>query len=458
MTPIPSWPLEIKNLRIAPDVAPCPLCGALSPRNEVRPLHRQAASLTGPSTICVEVGCYLCPNCPTGSRWFRLAPVGFVEQSDYTDSSRALVLSLVTKYKQSFSGAAAQARDLFHLQDLADTTVMRWFREEGSAVDCIGHMARCVAAFSGQMAIDEVYDGNCYVIRVTDPINRLEIYTWLGKGSPTEVEVRNVLLELRKNGFSPKLVVTDGSPLYPAVLAEVFPEAEHQRCVFHFMQGVNKALNKAFWEAYNEMPQPKKRPRGRPKKKGRPREDNRKKENLKAVRKCHWLLFKRGGLDDKGRPRFSEQERQELEEGMRLCPALRELRRLVDAFHELIGSTTTTHALAEERRQAILADAGFKALAGTESVRRQLADNDLFGRLTRYLDFENADSTSNHPERENREFRKRQGSHYKLRTRPSMLAFLDLMTVRRPVPEEPRRLVRRQPTGAVAAAKEVLAA
>jgi hypothetical protein len=354
-----------------------------------------------------------------------------------------LVLSLVIKYKLSFGGAASLAQDLLHLSELADTTVMRWFREKGGTVDSIGHLAHCAAVFSGEMAIDEVYDGNIYVIRVTDPLNGLEIATRLGKGSPTETDVRDFLLELRNLGFSPKLVVTDGSPLYPTVLAEVFPDAEHQRCKFHFMQGVNQSLNKVFWEAYHAMPQPRKRPRGRPKKRGRPRKDKYKKENLDVVRKCHWLILKRGGVDDNGKPRFSEREQQDLDAGLRLCPPLRELRRLVEAFHQLVGPTTTSHALAEERRQAILNDPGFKALTGTEAVLRQLADNDLFARLTRYLDFENADSTSNHAERENREFRKRQGSHYKLRTRPSMIAFLDLVRVRRPVPEKPTRLIRR---------------
>lgn len=45
-----------------------------------------------------------------------------------------------------------------------------------------------------------------------------------------------------------------------------------------------------------------------------------------------------------------------------------------------------------------------------------LADDDLFHRLTRYLDFEGAKKTSDHVERENREFRKRQKSHYRLRS------------------------------------------
>jgi hypothetical protein len=369
----------------------------------------------------------------------------FQGRSAYTDSTRAIVCSLVTKYKLSFGGAAALARDLFHLPDLADTTVMRWFRKEGDNVDYLGHLKRCAVCFSGQMAIDEVYDGIFYVIRVTDPLNHVEITAWLGEGAPTQEDVRDLLLELRDHGFEPQLVVTDGSTLYPKVLAEVFPSAGHQRCTFHFMQGVNDALGKAFWKAYEAMPAPKKRPPGRPKKRGRPRADTRKRADRAAIKACRYLVFKRGGLDPQGMARFSVHESQVLERGMALCPALRELRRLVEAIHGLIGRTTTTHALALERRRVILADPGFRKLAGADVVLRQLADDDLFTRVVRHLDFENADSTSNHAERENREFRKRQGSHYRLRTVVSMVAFLDLMLVRRTPQDQPRRLVRRRP-------------
>lgn len=448
----------LKVLRIAPDLAPCPCCGAPSPRNEVRVLRRRAASLAGPSPITVEVGCYLCPDCPKGSRWFRLEPAGFVGRSAYTDSTRAAVISLVTRYKLSFGGAAALARDLLHLPDIADTTVMRWFREEGDGVDYVGHLQKCAGVFSGQMAIDEVYDGGVYVIRVTDPLNRIEITSWLGEGAPTKEDVRAVLVELRRAGFDPQVVVTDGSDLYPSVLAEVFPSAAHQRCVFHFVQGANDALSKAFWKAYETMPEPKKRPRGRPKKRGRPRADKRKRADRAAVKACRYLVFKRGGVDEKGRPRFSERETEVLERGMALCPPLCELRRLVNALHELVGRTTTTHELAEARRRAILDDEGFRKLPGADVVLRQLGDDDLFARLTRHLDFENADATSNHAERENREFRKRQGSHYRLRTVVSMVAFLDLMLVRRSAPDQPRRLVRREPPAAAPLAMEVATA
>lgn len=435
----------LKVPRIAPDIVPCPRCGAPSPRNEVRALRRHAAALTGPMPVTIRVGCYICPDCPEGARWFRLAPAGFEGRSAYTDSTRAVVVSLVTRYKMSFGLAAELARDVLHLPDLADTTVMRWFREEGDDVDYVGHLRACATAFSGQFAIDEVYDGGCYVIRVTDPLNRIEVTARYGEGSPKKEDVREVLLELRRHGFDPKLIVTDGSDLYPTVIAEVFPAAAHQRCTFHFMQGANDALGKAFWDAYATMPEPKKRGRGRPKKRGRPRADKRKRADRAAVKAARFLVFKRGGLDKDGKARFSERETDALERAMTLCPPLRELRRFVEALHELVGRTTTTHELAEQRRRAILDDERFRNLRGAEGVLRQLADDDLFARLTRYLDFDDADATSNHAERENREFRKRQGSHYRLRSVVSMVAFLDLMLVRRAAPDKPRRLTRREP-------------
>ena len=45
--------------------------------------------------------------------------------------------------------------------------------------------------------------------------------------------MRRFLKNLRTWGLTPAVVVTDGSNLYPGVLAEVWPDADHQLCVFH---------------------------------------------------------------------------------------------------------------------------------------------------------------------------------------------------------------------------------
>ena len=134
-----------------------------------------------------------------------------------------------------------------------------------------------------------------------------------------------------------------------------------------------------------------------------------------------------------------------LDDAIRLCPTMRVLRSFIEAMHELFGPTTDSHELAEERRQSILADHTFQGMRGMADVLADLANDHLFEKLTRYLDFTNADKTSNHPERENRDFRKRQRSHYRLRSLDSMCAFLDLLLIRRAPPAEPRRLHRRPP-------------
>lgn len=442
--------------RIAPNVARCPRCGAHSPRNEVRRLERHAACVDMEKKLAIEVGCYLCPECPAGERWFRLQPVGFEERSRYTTQTRTMVVSLVKDHKLSFDGAAAVGRALLHLPALAGTTVMRWFREAGDGVDYRGHLARVAETFSGQLAIDEVYDGGFYVLKATDPLNGVELTSWLGEGNPSEADIRELFLELKAAGIVPEWVVTDGSRLYPKVISEVFPDAGHQRCVFHFIKRALELLAPAFHGAVRSMPQPKKRKRGRPKKRGRPRKDKEKRANLRNVRKCRYLVFKRDGIDNKGRPRMSPSEEKALAEALALCPPLAILRQFVGALYELFGPTTVSQEVAERRRQAILSDERFQEHAAIGKVVAHLADDALFTRLTRYLDFENADKTSNHPERENREFRKRQRSHYRLRSVVSMCAFLDLMLVRRDPPGEPRRLRRRRTTPAETL--EVLAA
>ena len=229
MKTIPIHTKKINSLPYAPDVACCPRCGCPAQRNEVRLLNRWAANLDGATKECVLVGCYICRRCPPGDCWFRLQPPGFEERRQYTTATRLAVLSLVIKHKMSFEGAAAVGHSLLHLPELAATTVLRWYREAGDEMDFRSHMERMVAVFSGELAVDEVYQNGQYVIRATDPLNGVEISSRLGDGSPTTKDVREFFIELREAGIMPLVVVTDGSPLYPEVITEVWPDAKHQR-------------------------------------------------------------------------------------------------------------------------------------------------------------------------------------------------------------------------------------
>jgi hypothetical protein len=54
--------------------------------------------------------------------------------------------------------------------------------------------------------------------------------------------MRRFLKNLKTWGLMPGVVVTDGSNLYPGVLAELWPEADHQLCVFHVLKEVNELI------------------------------------------------------------------------------------------------------------------------------------------------------------------------------------------------------------------------
>jgi hypothetical protein len=420
-------------------------------------MHRKAATLEGPAVQQTAiVGAYVCRNCPQGQRWFRLAVPDFDPKHRYTPATKRALTALVSTYNLSFLAAAHFGNTYLHLEELHPSTVERWFLQAADALSYPDHLQQALACFSGQLAVDELYDGHYHVLKVTDPVNDIEITSWLGVGSPDADDIRALFTELHEAGFEPDLVVTDGSLLYPGPLAEIWPEASHQLCVFHFLQGALVTLTKSFWSAYQTMPVPPKRKRGRPKKRGRPRKDAVKRKHQETVRSVRYLVFKRQGQDERGHERLSEEESALLEEAMGLCPALRVLRRFVCALYELFGPSTASAIEARRHRDAMIADPAFQGCAAMARVLARLADEGQWQRLIRYHDFENAQKTSNHVERANREHRRRQRSHYRLRSIRALWALLNLTLMSRPLPSKPVRLTRRRPIDAQT--QEVLAA
>jgi len=443
-------PLSEQNARHqssthAPDAARCPRCGTWSPRNEIRRRSFWQPSLEEPTILDFDTGCYICPVCPKGSRWFRLMPAGFEGAGQYTEATCDLVVDMVRTYKMAIEGATAFARKRLHLPMLHPSTVLEWVRGTGDRVDHKSWQARALESFSGQIALDEVYDGEWCQLKATDPVNGMELAWWLHEGSADGEVVKNFLEGLKAAGFMPQLVVTDGSTLYPKVIKEVWPGAEHQRCVFHFMMQMNKLLGKAFWLLYNAMPEPPKRPRGRPKKRGRKRKDKVKRLNRRIAKNARYLVLMRQGTSKSGRPLMTDEQVAALKQAFDVCSGLKLLRRFVNRLHDLFSSETDSREDAERKRYEILQDAEFLASDALEKAMGLLRDDELFRKLTHYLDFEYAEKTSNHVERENREFRKRQKSHYRLRSLQSLCAMLDLLSTRHEITDRPRMIRRKTP-------------
>ena len=57
-------------------------------------------------------------------------------------------------------------------------------------------------------------------------------------------------------GIEPDEVITDDSRLYPGVLAEIWPVAAHQLCLFHATRNVVKAVNEVVKQVRKSIPVP----------------------------------------------------------------------------------------------------------------------------------------------------------------------------------------------------------
>ena len=116
-----------------------------------------------------------------------------------------------------------------------------------------------IASFSGVLCVDEVYQGDLALLLAVDPAapdgDRLIGYQLINGdvGAPT-IEV--FLQHLKQLGVQPDQVITDGSSLYPAVLAKIWPSAAHQLCLFHETRRITKAVLTVIQELRRTLPTP----------------------------------------------------------------------------------------------------------------------------------------------------------------------------------------------------------
>ena len=114
-----------------------------------------------------------------------------------------------------------------------------------------------LADFSGYLAIDELYDGPCCVLSAVDNrrYNRLAFRVLDHK--PTHKDMRAFLSEFKarldERGLVVRGITTDGSPLYPKVLGQLWPGVPHQSCVFHVLMEIAKAVLRVLAKLRKEM-------------------------------------------------------------------------------------------------------------------------------------------------------------------------------------------------------------
>lgn len=228
---------------------------------------------------------------------------------------------------------------------------------------------------------------------------------------PTHHDVRAWLKELqgrlRQRGQNVRGITTDGSPLYPKVLGELWPDVPHQICEFHVIKEINKAVLRALAKLRKEMtakiPE---QPRGRPTRarQGLARKIARQKQRVADLFEHRHLFV---------RHRLTPAQRERLRGLTRGLPQLRALREIMDEVYRLFDrrcKTATALAKLQRLRQRVRR---FKRLGKSlDKLKSPTLEKALM-----FLDDKLLPSTSNAVERSNRRFRKAQQSVYSVRTK-----------------------------------------
>src|SRR5262249_37640262 len=126
----------------------------------------------------------------------------------------------------------------FHL-DLSDGFLYDCQDWKVRQSDLPGYRQWTLVNFSGTLGIDEIHLGHRTLLLATDPIHDFPVAFALVRAND-QGHMRRFLDNLKNRGFAPRVVITDGSTLYPTLLAEIWPQARHQLCIFHVLKDIHE--------------------------------------------------------------------------------------------------------------------------------------------------------------------------------------------------------------------------
>jgi hypothetical protein len=424
---------KVVPIRCQPKSYPCPNCGVRGHRK--RRHDRYVRSMAYGQVVWLHVfyAAYTARcNC---CKYFRSWVPGIEPKADYDNLIREAVLNRILQDGMNVERTiAAMKRDF--LLDLSSGFVyscLKW----GLARLCLGEQRRvALEHFSGTACIDELHLGEFTLLLATDPITDRIIAHRLVRVND-QAHMRCLLRMLQYWGFEPKVVVTDGSNLYPAVLKEIWPDALHQLCIFHVLQDVTAKVLAAVRRLSRQQKRRgnggRKRKRGR---KGNGRSKAKRgnggqggawqrrrgptaKEKAKFVYKHRFLIVKR--LE-----KMTSKERDNLKQMFQYLPELRPLRCFCTQVYDLFNEEQVVR-LARRRRTLLLKDSRYQEVPELVAAMG-LLKKEKFDKMIAFLQCPDRPCvrTNNHVERANRRLRFDEKVRYKFRSFRSLDLFLCL--------------------------------
>jgi transposase-like protein len=407
-------------IHCAPCKAPCPTCGKPGRRKQV--LRRQVRSIEYRRVVILDITyaeyrarCRCCSS-------FRTCPPGVEPKAQYDNKVRQAVLDRILDDGMSAERVIASMRRDF-LLDLSDGFVYDCLDREARRLDMAEHRRWVLERFSGTLCVDELHLGRTTLLLATDPLQDLPVAFAL-VASNDRGHMRRFLKNLKARGLSPEVVVTDGSNLYPAVLAELWPDARHQLCVFHVLKELHKHVLDAVRRLRRGLSRrgnrgrkrkPGRRPKGRARRRGLTN-----KEKSAFIFKHRWLIVRR-------REKMSGQEKADLATMLGYLPELKTLRDFVDGLG-ILFEECQSETLARKRHAALVSNRSFLAVPELAGAIEALAA-EKFAKMIAFLKSPACRRvrTNNHVERVNRKLRYEEKARYRWRKRRTTVRFIVLL-------------------------------
>jgi hypothetical protein len=409
-------PVRIRRRRCTPKHYPCPECGVRGARKGFH--TRRVRDLAYGEILWLEVvtaeyraKCSCCKS-------FRSQIPGIEPRAEYTNRVREAVIDRMFDDSMSAQRIQQAMRRDFHLC-LSDHFLSDCLDWKVRQADAPAYRQWTLQNFSGVLCVDEIHLGHRTVLLATDPEGDFPVGFALVSTNDSD-HLKRFLQNLKQHGFLPRIVVTDGSPLYPATLAQVWPQAQQQLCIFHVLQDVNKKVFDALRKLRKRLTA--KIPKGR---RGRPYKSQRRarlrhktaRENAKFIWEHRYLIATK--LEN-----YSREDWDHLLEMYRILPELKTLRNFVLDIYQLFD-VYQTPGWAKRRRNALAQNADFQAdpdlAEAIELIRPERFDKMIvFLKIPRQKPVR----TNNHVERTNRKLRFFEKVRYKWRRRRTIVRFL----------------------------------
>jgi hypothetical protein len=412
--------VRVVPLRCAPKTYPCPHCGKRGRRKTTHSRPVRDIAFQEVLILEITVGEYRarCSCCKT----FRSRIDGVEPRAEYSNRVREAVIDRLLDDTMSVERLRQAMRRDFHL-DLS----------EGFLYDCLDWKVRQIdlpayrhwtrERFSGTLCLDEIHLGHRTLLLATDPLHDFPVAFALVSAND-QGHMRRFLGNLANWGFAPGVVVTDGSNLYPKLLAEVWPNAQHQLCVFHVLKDINDCVLDALRRLRRQRAGPGKPKRRRERlskaqKRARARYRATKKAQAYFVWKHRYLIVTRPEA-------MSGRDRRHLSRMFAALPALRPLRAFVLRVYGIFKPAVSFRQAAA-RWANLVTTAEFLA---DPDLARALAmlTPEKFEKMIAYVHSPASQRvrTNNHVERTNRRLRYFEKVRYKWRRRRTIVRFVVL--------------------------------